>query len=65
MTFIEYLSENETKVQPKTKEELKKLIENTIKENGIKCDLNFIDISLITDMGYMFYGSRFNGDISN
>ena len=65
MTFIEYLSESETKVQPKTKEELKKLIENTIKENGIKCDLNFIDISLITDMSGMFDGSRFNGDISN
>src|SRR5574344_2830541 len=53
------------RVQPKTKKELKTLIDETIKEQGIACDLNFIDTSLITDMSYMFYYSKFNGDISS
>ena len=54
----------EFKVQPRTKEELKQIIEETIKEKGNNCDLNFIDTSLITDMRYMFRNSKFNGDIS-
>ena len=53
------------RVQPKTKNELKTLIDKTIKEQGTACDLNFIDTSLITDMSYMFSNSDFNGDISN
>ena len=66
MKFTEYLrlNESETKVQPKNKDELKKIIEDTIKEQGNKCDLNFIDTSLIKDMGRLFSGSKFNGDIS-
>ena len=51
-------------VQPKTKDELKDIIDKTIKEQGNKCDLNFIDTSLITDMSEMFADSKFNGDIS-
>ena len=54
----------EFKIQPKTKEELKQIIEDTIKEKGNECDLNFIDTSLITDMSYLFQHSNFNGDIS-
>ena len=53
-----------TTVQPKTKDELKKIIEDTIKEQGNDCDLNFIDTSLIKDMSAMFAESNFNGDIS-
>ena len=53
-----------TTVQPKTKDELKKIIEETIKEQGNNCDLNFIDTSEITDMSYLFCVSKFNGDIS-
>ena len=66
MKFTEYLrlNESETKVKPKTKDELKKIIEDTIKEKGLNCDLNFIDTSLIKDMGRLFKGSKFNGDIS-
>ena len=64
MTFVEYLNESEDKVQPKTKKELKQIIEDTIKEKGNNCDLNFIDTSLITNMSYMFYNLNFNGDIS-
>ena len=66
MRFIDFLNEAsaETSVQPKTKKELKDIIEKTIKEQGNKCDLNFIDTSKITDMSELFYKSDFNGDIS-
>ena len=66
MSFIDFLNEAsaETTVQPKTKDELKKIIEKTIKEQGNKGDLNFIDTSKITDMSELFYNSKFNGDIS-
>ena len=64
MTFVEYLNESEYKVQPKTKKELKQIIEDTIKEKGNNCDLNFIDTSLITDMSKLFMKTHFDGDIS-
>ena len=51
--------------QPKTKDELKDIIKARIKEQGPECDLNDIDISLIDDMSWLFYNSKFNGDISN
>ena len=50
---------------PKTRDELEKLIYKLIKERGNEADLNDIDTSEITDMNYMFYTSKFNGDISN
>ena len=40
------------------------IILNRIKKEGSNCDLNDIDVSLITDMSYMFSGSPFNCDIS-
>ena len=65
MKFKYCLNESvKTTVQPKTKDELKKIIEDTIKEQGNKCDLNFIDTSLIKDMSALFSESNFNGDIS-
>lgn len=51
-------------VVAQNKEHLKKLIEQTIKEKGNYCDLNFIDVSNVTNMSYMFHNSQFNGDIS-
>lgn len=48
----------------KDKEHLKALIDNTIKKEGIACDLNFIDVSSITNMRELFAKTRFNGDIS-
>ena len=59
----------DTKIQtynyhPKTKKELKEVIEKLIKERGNNADLNDIDVSAITDMTGMFYNSVFNGDIS-
>ena len=45
-------------------EHLKNIIEDTIKKNGNNCDLNFIDVSSVTDLSGLFKDSKFNGDIS-
>ena len=50
--------------QPKTKEELRSIIYNRISKDGPECDLNDVDVSLITNMSNLFYGTNFNGDIS-
>ena len=53
--------------QPKRKKELEKIMEDRITKEGPNCDLNDIDVSLIMDMSYLFYGSelsKFNGNIS-
>ena len=53
-------------VRPETKKELRKLIIDTIKNEGNECDLNFIDTSLITDMSFLFQNMPdFNGKISD
>ena len=46
------------------KKELKHLIRICIKKYGSKCNLNWIDVSGITDMSSLFSKSKFNGDIS-
>lgn len=43
---------------------LKRIIEETVKRNGEKCNLNFIDVSKVADMNGLFQFSKFNGDIS-
>lgn len=51
----------------KDKEHLEALIHEAIEKEGCECDLNFIDVSQITDMSGMFMDSKFNkfnGDIS-
>ena len=50
--------------QPKTKEELEEIIKDKIYNEGLNCDLNDINVSLITDMSLLFYKAEFNGDIS-
>ena len=44
--------------------ELKKIINQRIKEQGPKCNLNDIDVSDVEDMSALFEGTDFNGDIS-
>ena len=50
--------------RPKNKKELMEIIREIIAEKGPNCDLNFIDVSNITDMSYLFWKTKFNGDIS-
>ena len=50
---------------PKTKEELKDIINQRIKSEGNECNLNDIYTSNIIDMSNLFEESEFNGDISN
>ncbi len=54
--------QNQLKVNDK--HELKQVIADTIKKYGYHCDLNFIDVSSITDMSHLFKFSMFNGNIS-
>jgi surface protein len=59
------LTKKLSKYTPKTKQELKELVEKLIKERGNDADLNDIDTSEITDMSELFYlKGKFNGDIS-
>ena len=51
--------------RPKTRDELKELVDQLIEERGNDADLNDIDTSEITDMHHLFFKSKFNGDISN
>ena len=60
----EYMKE-QYKYFPQTKDELRSLIEQRIKDEGNEVDLNDIDVSKITDMSELFLWSDFNGDISN
>ena len=52
------------KVVAKNKAYLKAMIIKKIEEQGPSCDLNDIDVSQIIDMSYLFFMTRFNGDIS-
>ena len=52
------------KIVAKDTEHLKKLIKDAMRKNTFACDLNFIDVSNITDMRGLFSYSKFNGDIS-
>ena len=52
------------RVVAKDKYHLKELIKEAIKTKGPNCDLNYIDVSQITDMSDLFRLSNFTGDIS-
>ena len=63
----EYITLNESEMgslRPTNRDELVRLINQRIKEQGPKCDLNDIDVSKITDMSYLFDDTNFKGDIS-
>jgi surface protein len=51
-------------IKAENKEQLIKLIKEEIERNGYQCDLNYIDVSQVTDMSSLFSESKFNGDIS-
>jgi surface protein len=56
--------------QPEDTDELRKIIIQRIKDEGLECDLNDIDVSKITSMAYLFSArdyvifKNFNGDVS-
>ena len=43
------------RVRPNSKDELRSIIKNELKQQGPDANLNFIDTSLITDMDMLFY----------
>lgn len=49
---------------PRTRDQLGMLINREIDKHGPNCDLNWIDVSYITNMEELFCCSDFNGDIS-
>lgn len=51
---ISHNTKSVKQVRPKTKIELRSLIEQELKSQGPDADLNFIDTSLITDMSSLF-----------
>ena len=55
---------NSYKYFPETREELRNLIKERIKDEGTEIDLNDIDVSRINDMSHLFEYLDFNGDIS-
>lgn len=62
--FLSSLNEAET-VKPKNRHALETIIRDTIEKEGNNCDLNFIDVSGIKNMSYLFEEFKdFNGDIS-
>ena len=63
------MTKEKAKYFPKTKDELKSLIEQRIEDEGNEVDLNDIDVSAITDMSKLFQdisfnSSNFNGNMS-
>lgn len=68
ITIKEFLLGRENKhanVVEATDKNIRQLVQEAIKENGIDADLNFIDVSQVTNMYSLFEYSDFCGDISN
>ena len=51
--------------RPADKNELEYIIDKRVSKYGPDCDLNDIDVSMITDMSWLFSDLDFTGDISN
>src|SRR5579875_1995690 len=60
----QFIDKNKS-VIPEDIHHLKHFIHKQIKLKGTNCDLNFIDVSEITDMKRLFDGLDFNGNISD
>ena len=63
-TNIDFSLINKPIYRPKDGKELRTLIRMCVKKYGTECSLNWIDVSGRHNFSYMFYNSKFNGDIS-
>lgn len=62
---IHNVRQPQTTVTPTGRIELIEMVKDAINKYGPDCDLNFIDVSKVTDMAYVFNQcDNFNGDIS-
>lgn len=52
------------KIKAINREHLQNLITTEIELNGNQCDLNYIDVSGIKNLSFLFSNSKFNGNIS-
>ena len=64
MKQLPKLSKYKSNIVVATNENIKQLVEEGIRLYGNNANLNYIDVSRVTDMSYLFYKSEFNGDIS-
>jgi surface protein len=62
--FVKEYEKYDLTFKPYNTEELRNLIKISIDNLGPECDLNWIDVSSMTDMSSVFYESSFTGDIS-
>lgn len=63
--IVEKLKVNKnTKSMPDSVDDLFDMVEEAIKNDGPKCNLNYIDVSKITDFSRLFENTEFNGDVS-
>ena len=61
---IQEILANNGKIVARNRQQLENIIDAAIRNYDNRCNLNFIDVSNVTDMGGLFYNSQFNGDIS-
>ena len=51
-------------IKPKDKRDLERIIQVSLNELGDEADLNFIDVSSMDSLSYLFRNTGFNGDVS-
>lgn len=51
-------------IKPKDKRDLERIIQVSLNELGDNADLNFIDVSSMDSLSYLFRNTGFNGDVS-
>ena len=62
--FDEWNTLKRENAHPKYNKELKDTIHKVIELKGSNVDLNWIDVSAVKDMSFIFCDSKFNGNIS-
>ena len=62
---IMYYISGRGKIIARDHQHFKELIRKRIEKYGPSCNLNDIDVRYITYMGFLFYDTDFNGDISD